>query len=71
MRELQSQITAHVHGQPMIKSVYPYQIAFNCIPQIDSFGADGYTGEENKMMLESRFALTIRVKVPSGPTRWS
>ena len=24
------------------------------IPQIDTFGSDLYTGEENKMMLESR-----------------
>ena len=54
VRELEHQVTAHVQGQPMKKSVYPYQIAFNCIPQIDSFGEDGYTGEENKMMLESR-----------------
>lgn len=54
VRELQQQVTAHVQGQPLTHSVYPYQIAFNCIPQIDSFGADGYTGEENKMMLESR-----------------
>ena len=54
VRELQQQVVAHVRGEPITKSVYPYQIAFNCIPQIDSFGVDGYTGEENKMMLESR-----------------
>jgi aspartate-semialdehyde dehydrogenase len=38
----------------MTKKVYPYQIAFNAIPQVDSFGADGYTGEETKMREESR-----------------
>ncbi len=54
IRELDSQVNALVHGQPVQKSVYPYQIAYNCIPQVDTFGADGYTGEENKMMLESR-----------------
>ena len=54
VRELQSQVTAQVQGQPITKSVYPHQIAFNCIPHIDSFGADGYTGEEHKMLLESR-----------------
>lgn len=54
VRELQQQVVAHVHGQPISKSVYPHQIAFNCLPHIDSFGEDGYTGEENKMMLESR-----------------
>ena len=38
----------------MPRKVYPYQIAFNAIPQVDSFGSDGYTGEETKMMQESR-----------------
>jgi aspartate-semialdehyde dehydrogenase len=54
VRELEDQVQAHVKGAPLVKKVYPYQIAFNCIPQVDTFGADGYTGEENKMMLESR-----------------
>jgi aspartate-semialdehyde dehydrogenase len=52
--ELEAQIQAHVAGAPMMKKVYPYQIAFNAIPQVDSFGADGYTGEETKMREESR-----------------
>ena len=52
--ELEAQIQAHVAGAPMTKKVYPYQIAFNAIPQADSFGADGYTGEETKMREESR-----------------
>ena len=59
VRELQQQVTAHVRGEPITRVVYPYQIAFNCIPQIDSFGADGYTGEENKMMLESRKIMDL------------
>jgi aspartate-semialdehyde dehydrogenase len=54
VRELEDQTQAYVKGQPIVHKVYPYQIAQNCIPQVDSFGADGYTGEENKMMLESR-----------------
>jgi aspartate-semialdehyde dehydrogenase len=54
VRELEDQTQAYVKGQPLPRKVYPYQIAFNCIPQVDTFGADGYTGEENKMMLESR-----------------
>jgi aspartate-semialdehyde dehydrogenase len=54
IRELDDQIHALVKGAPVVKKVYPYQIAFNCIPQVDTFGSDGYTGEENKMMLESR-----------------
>ena len=54
VRELDDQVRAVVTGQPIVKKVYPYQIAYNLIPQIDTFGADGYTGEENKMMIESR-----------------
>jgi aspartate-semialdehyde dehydrogenase len=54
VRELDEQVRAFAKGAPITKKVYPYQIAFNVIPQVDSFGTDGYTGEETKMMLESR-----------------
>ena len=54
IRELALQVKALQTGAPIEKKVYPYQIAFNCIPQVDTFGPDLYTGEENKMMLESR-----------------
>lgn len=72
VRELEEQIQAHVKGTPMTRKVYPYQIAFNVIPQVDSFGSNGYTGEETKMMLESRKIMglpdlrvsTTTVRVP-------
>ena len=35
-------------------SVYPYQIAFNVLPQVDSFLDSGYTKEEMKMEEEGR-----------------
>jgi aspartate-semialdehyde dehydrogenase len=54
VKELADQMAAHAKGEPLTHKVYPYQIAFNCIPQVDTFGADGYTGEEEKMRLESR-----------------
>ncbi len=55
VRELESQVLASVHGDPIKSKVYaPYQIAYNCIPQVDTFGDDGYTGEETKMAQESR-----------------
>lgn len=73
VRELEDQIQSHVKGAPIAKKVYAYQIAFNVIPQVDSFGPNGYTGEETKMMLESRkimglpnlkvSATTVRVPV--------
>jgi len=59
VRELEAQIQAHARGEPLARKVYPHQIAFNVIPQVDSFGADGYTGEETKMREESRKILGL------------
>jgi aspartate-semialdehyde dehydrogenase len=53
-RELEEQVVAHVKGGPMVRKVFSKQIAFNVIPQVDTFGPNGYTGEETKIMLESR-----------------
>src|SRR5437667_2618764 len=44
--ELKRQIEQIVNGQPATKEVYPHQIAFNVLPHVDSFLADGYTREE-------------------------
>lgn len=73
VKELDNQVNALVKGGTVTKKVYAYQIAFNVIPQVDSFGTNGYTGEETKMMLESRkimglpnlkvSATTVRVPV--------
>ena len=52
--ELETQTQAYAKGQPLARKVYPYQIFQNVIPQVDTFGADGYTGEETKMREESR-----------------
>jgi aspartate-semialdehyde dehydrogenase len=54
VRELEAQVLAAVHGEAIPRRVYPHQIAYNCLPHIDSFGVDGYTGEETKMAQESR-----------------
>lgn len=35
--ELEAQVRAVVDGHPVVKNVYPHQIAFNLLPQIDSF----------------------------------
>ncbi len=57
--ELEAQVQAHAKGQPLSRAVYPHQIAFNVIPQVDTFGVDGYTGEETKMREESRKILGL------------
>jgi aspartate-semialdehyde dehydrogenase len=54
LQELEAQVLASTRGEPMKAAVYPCPIAYNCIPQVDTFGADGYTGEETKMAEESR-----------------
>jgi aspartate-semialdehyde dehydrogenase len=57
--ELEAQTRAAVAGTPLPRTVYPYQIFQNLLPHIDSFGADGYTGEETKMRAETRKILGL------------
>ena len=55
---------------------YPYKIAYNCLPHIDSFMDNGYTKEEIKMIEETKkilnddtlriTATTVRVPVKYG-----
>ncbi len=52
--ELQKQVEDYAAGKPLTRKVYPHQIAFNCLPQIDSFLDTGYTKEEMKMVNETR-----------------
>ncbi|OIP47514.1 MAG: aspartate-semialdehyde dehydrogenase [Deltaproteobacteria bacterium CG23_combo_of_CG06-09_8_20_14_all_60_8] len=74
--ELRQQVEDYVAGRPMQHAVYPHQIAFNCLPQIDVFLENGYTKEEMKMVNETRkifedqtigvTATTVRVPVFYG-----
>jgi aspartate-semialdehyde dehydrogenase len=57
IEELAGQTAALLNGQPISKNVYPQQIAFNCLPQIDEFQDNGYTKEEMKMVWETRKIL--------------
>ena len=52
--ELERQVQQSVSGQPVTKEVYPHQIAFNVVPQVDSFLPNGYTREEMKLESEGR-----------------
>jgi aspartate-semialdehyde dehydrogenase len=52
--ELERQVRQIVSGQPVTKEVYPHQIAFNVVPQVDSFLPNGYTREEMKLESEGR-----------------
>jgi aspartate-semialdehyde dehydrogenase len=57
--ELEAQVTAYVAGRESAPRVYPHQIAFNALPEIDVFRDDGYTKEEWKVMVESRKILHL------------
>ena len=59
IRELEGQVRAHVAGEPKDASVYPHQIAFNALPQVDVFLDNGYTKEEWKVVTESRKILHL------------
>lgn len=52
--ELEEQVNAIATGNAFAPSVFPYQIAFNLIPQIGGFDENGYTSEEMKMQNEGR-----------------
>jgi aspartate-semialdehyde dehydrogenase len=54
IEELKRQVGEIVSGRPVTKDVYPHQIAFNVLPQVDSFLPNGYTKEEMKMENEGR-----------------
>ena len=54
IEELRRQVQQIVSGQAVTREVYPHQIAFNVLPQVDSFLPSGYTKEEMKMQNEGR-----------------
>lgn len=54
IQELTNQTREVLDGHYPTVEVYPHQIAFNCLPQIDVFLDNGYTKEEMKMINETR-----------------
>lgn len=76
MDELLHQTSDILNFKDINPVVYPHQIAFNCLPHIDSFTDSGYTKEEIKMVNETKkimgddsirvTATTVRVPVFRG-----
>ncbi len=74
--ELENQVRRLMSGHEANPEVYPHQIAFNCLPQIDAFLENEYTKEEMKMVNETKkimgddsirvTATTVRVPVFYG-----
>ena len=52
--ELMNEVEALVKGEKYEPRVFPYQIAFNLIPQIGGEQLEGYTSEEMKLQNEGR-----------------
>jgi aspartate-semialdehyde dehydrogenase len=57
IEEVVKQTAKLLNGQPIETNVYPKQIAFNVLPQIDVFMDNGYTKEEMKMVWETQKIL--------------
>jgi len=73
IEELRKQTLAWANSEEIHSETFPHQIAFNLLPQIDSFTDNGYTKEEMKLHNETRkilgdndmvlTATTVRVPV--------
>jgi aspartate-semialdehyde dehydrogenase len=57
IEDLRQQTLAWARGEAMTPAHFPHQIAFNLIPHVDAFGPGGYTGEEMKLVTETRKIL--------------
>ncbi len=70
IEELRAQAQAILAGdEPPAPSVYPHQIAFNVMPQVESFkDGDDYTTEERKVMAETRKILGVGEEVGISAT---
>ncbi|MCD8562659.1 MAG: aspartate-semialdehyde dehydrogenase [Alphaproteobacteria bacterium] len=69
MDELFNQTKGIYMNQEAVPEVYPKQIAFNLIPQIDKFMDDGMTKEEWKMVVETKKILDPSIKVCASCVR--
>jgi aspartate-semialdehyde dehydrogenase len=54
MAELQEQVGQHVRGEPLTRSIFPHQIAFNVFSHNTAIAENGFNEEENKVIEETR-----------------
>jgi aspartate-semialdehyde dehydrogenase len=60
IEELKSQSRAVLDGETPTAEVFPHQVAFNVLPQVETFkDGDDYTTEERKVMRETRKILGV------------
>jgi aspartate-semialdehyde dehydrogenase len=69
IRELREQSEAVLKGKKVEAKVYPHQVAFNIVPQVENFkDGDDYTTEERKVMAETRKILGLTEDVGISAT---
>jgi aspartate-semialdehyde dehydrogenase len=69
IRELREQSSAVLEGNEVEAHVYPHQVAFNVLPQVETFkDGDDYTTEERKVMAETRKILDLSEEVGISAT---
>ena len=68
IEELRNQTLAWANSEEIRSEVFPHQIAFNLLPQIDSFLDNGYTKEEMKLHNETRKILEDNEMVLTATT---
>jgi aspartate-semialdehyde dehydrogenase len=59
IEELREQTLAWARGETVAPKHFAHPIAFNLIPAIDTFAENGYTGEELKLVNETRKILEL------------
>jgi aspartate-semialdehyde dehydrogenase len=59
IEDLRQQTLAWARGEAIVAKHFAHRIAFNLIPAIDAFREDGYTGEEMKLVNETRKILGV------------
>lgn len=69
MKELEEQYRQALDNQPVTVHKFPYQLAFNMIPQVDIFLDNDYTKEEMKMYNETRKIMHSDVEVSATCVR--
>jgi aspartate-semialdehyde dehydrogenase len=69
IEELRDQTAELLKGRSVERNVYPYRIAFNCLPQTDSFGSNGYSGEELQLVEETRKVLAADIGITATEVR--
>ncbi len=67
--ELRVQTGELLNGRPAKCEIYPHRIAFNCLPQIDSFEPNGYTREEMKMVFETKKIMEAEIRTTATTVR--